>query len=353
VTEKLWRIIFSRMMCTLVLVGILAMPFSAQVFGAEDNAVSVKNTIGTGQNITVRSFYSAATTGIVEVTSVETGRGNNETWRPYYYFFHDENMSVKVTATNNAANPKTATIHVGLIDDINQTFGTHNQNFTFSAGETRSIYFLIYIPKWALSGSGCRATSTAKNLPEGSYCSEKTDNFQLLSIEPIHDLALVGLSFSAPEAYVGWKVNITLTIENKGNVSETSTVECKYELEGVDYNLGNATVTDLCPDANTTQSFTLKVTERATYVVEAQIEPVFNETNTADNAMASQTPVKVKMLGDVNGDDKVDMQDIIQIVSAFGSRPLGPRWNAQADMNQDDGIDAKDVVMSILHFGLR
>jgi hypothetical protein len=336
-----------------MLVGILTMLLGAQGFGAGNYAADTNAASRTGKNIAVNSFYSAATTGIVEVTSVETGRGNNETWRPYYYFFHDENMSVKVTATNNAANPKTATIYVGLIDDINQTFGIHNQNFTFSAGETRSIYFLVYIPKWALSGSGCRATSTAKSLPEGSYCSEKTDNFQLLSIEPIHDLALVGLSFSAPEAYVGWKVNITLTIENKGNVSETSTVECKYELEGVDYNLGNATVTDLCPDANTTQSFTLKVTERATYVVEAQIEPVFNETDTADNAIASQTPVKVKMLGDVNGDDKVDMQDIIQIASAFGSSPLGPRWNAQADMNQDDRIDAKDVVMSILHFSLR
>jgi hypothetical protein len=344
--------IFSRVTCALMLVGILTMLLGAQGFGAGNYAVDTNAASRTGKNITVNSFYSAATTGIVEVTSVETGRGNNETWRPYYYFFHDENMSVKVTATNNAANPKTATIHVGLIDDINQTFGTHDQNFTFSAGETRSIYFLIYIPKWALSGSGCRATSTAKSLPESIYCSEKTDNFQLLSIEPIHDLALVGLSLSAPEAYVGWRVNITLTIENKGNVSETSTVECKYELEGVDYNLGNATVTDLCPDANTTQSFTLKVTERATYVVEAQIEPVFNETDTADNAMASQTPVKVKMLGDVNGDDKVDMQDIIQIVSAFGSRPLGPRWNAQADMNQDDRIDAKDVVVSILRFSV-
>jgi hypothetical protein len=62
--------------------------------------------------------------------------------------------------------------------------------------------------------------------------------------------------------------------------------------------------------------------------------------------------VKVKMLGDVNGDDKVDMQDIIQIVSAFGSSPLGPRWNAQADMNQDDRIDAKDIVVSILHFSV-
>jgi hypothetical protein len=58
--------------------------------------------------------------------------------------------------------------------------------------------------------------------------------------------------------------------------------------------------------------------------------------------------------GDVNGDGKVDVQDIAVAEKAFGSSagpPANPRWNPAADMNQDGRIDVFDIAVICKNFG--
>ena len=57
-----------------------------------------------------------------------------------------------------------------------------------------------------------------------------------------------------------------------------------------------------------------------------------------------------ELLGDVNGDGTVDMQDIGLLADAFLAEPGHPLWNAGADINNDNRIDMADISIAIDHF---
>ena len=57
------------------------------------------------------------------------------------------------------------------------------------------------------------------------------------------------------------------------------------------------------------------------------------------------------LLGDLNSDDKVDMQDVGIVALPFGSYPGHPRWNPVADINNDNKVDMKDVSTVAKEFG--
>ena len=55
--------------------------------------------------------------------------------------------------------------------------------------------------------------------------------------------------------------------------------------------------------------------------------------------------------GDITGDDKVTLSDIVIWALAFGSQPGEPNWNPVADLNLDEIINIADGVMIAVHFG--
>jgi len=57
------------------------------------------------------------------------------------------------------------------------------------------------------------------------------------------------------------------------------------------------------------------------------------------------------LVGDVNGDGMVDIQDIYIVILAYDSYPGHPRWNPNADLNNDSRIDISDIYLVILNFG--
>jgi PKD repeat protein len=58
------------------------------------------------------------------------------------------------------------------------------------------------------------------------------------------------------------------------------------------------------------------------------------------------------LIGDLNGDGKVDMRDIAIVARAFGSSPGDPYWNPIADLNGDGKIDMKDIAIVAKNYGL-
>lgn len=54
---------------------------------------------------------------------------------------------------------------------------------------------------------------------------------------------------------------------------------------------------------------------------------------------------------DLNGDRKVDIQDIAIVALAYGSYPGQSRWNPVADLNKDNNVDIRDLVLVAKHFG--
>ena len=55
---------------------------------------------------------------------------------------------------------------------------------------------------------------------------------------------------------------------------------------------------------------------------------------------------------DLNGDGKVNIQDIAIWGQAFGSNPEHPRWNAMADINEDGKVDMIDGVLIAKEFNI-
>lgn len=53
--------------------------------------------------------------------------------------------------------------------------------------------------------------------------------------------------------------------------------------------------------------------------------------------------VRIKIQGDINGDELVDVFDITAIGKAYGSSPGSPNWNPEADINGDLIVDAADL----------
>jgi len=57
------------------------------------------------------------------------------------------------------------------------------------------------------------------------------------------------------------------------------------------------------------------------------------------------------ILGDLDGNRKVDMKDIAVCAKAFGSTPDHPRWDARADINNDLVVNMKDISSIAKNFG--
>jgi len=63
-------------------------------------------------------------------------------------------------------------------------------------------------------------------------------------------------------------------------------------------------------------------------------------------------PAKVNgLVGDLNSDGVVNIEDLTIAASAFGSRPDQPRWNSQTDINKDNVTNIVDMCIIAKHLG--
>jgi len=91
---------------------------------------------------------------------------------------------------------------------------------------------------------------------------------------------------------------------------------------------------------------------KGSYMIRAVVDPVAGE---AENALANNVfddgRVVVTMIGDVQGDLKVDVLDLIGLGEAYGSDPTKQHWNLFCDFNDDGKIDSSDLRLLGRNFG--
>jgi hypothetical protein len=75
------------------------------------------------------------------------------------------------------------------------------------------------------------------------------------------------------------------------------------------------------------------------------------EFNTTNNFLGSPTVVKIKILGDINGDGKVDLLDLVLLANAYGSKVGDLKYNPEADFNDDGKVNLLDLVTCAMHYG--
>lgn len=72
-------------------------------------------------------------------------------------------------------------------------------------------------------------------------------------------------------------------------------------------------------------------------------------------SIAPIAPPPSKLVGDVNGDGKVNIIDLALACRIFGATPADPRWlpnGPNADLNNNNMIDIDDIHMIATHFTL-
>jgi hypothetical protein len=155
---------------------------------------------------------------------------------------------------------------------------------------------------------------------------------------------IVITNVTSPKKIVGQglSTSIIVTVTNQGNHSETFNITAYANTTTI------ASQNVTLPSGNsTTVTFTWNTSgfAKGNYTVSA-----YAETVQGDN-MLTDGIVKVTIVGDVNGDGKVNLIDVFSINLAYGSYPGPPTWNPNYDINNDDKINLIDYFIAALNYG--
>jgi subtilisin family serine protease len=167
----------------------------------------------------------------------------------------------------------------------------------------------------------------------------------------VHDVAVTRVAADRTWVYQGWTTSINVTINNNGDYSENVTATLYYNVTA--NKIICAQTVDLRTGESKTLLFiwsTMGVPYCYTNYTLTAVATIPVDNTPADNTLSGWNTT-VRMLGDMNGDGKIDLRDIGTAASAFGSHPGNPRWNPNADMNGDGKIDLRDVAFVAKHFG--
>lgn len=174
-----------------------------------------------------------------------------------------------------------------------------------------------------------------------------------------HDVAVVSIVSDRTWVFQGHSANINVTVKNNGDFPETPTVTLYYNITAYKI-IGTQNVT-LSPGQSRTIVFswdTTGVPYCHNYTLTA-VAAIPEDNNPADNTL-SDGNVKVRIMGDVNGDGTIDGRDISAASKGFGSAgpnyvypgsPPTPRWNPDLDFNLDNTIDGRDIALVARSFG--
>jgi len=214
-----------------------------------------------------------------------------------------------------------------------------------------------------VDGSGTLATITFKpngggnttlNLtdlvladPDGNPIWPINSNNGAIQVLGTSDIATTNVTPLKTIVGQGYPMRINVTVENQGDLTETFNVTTYAN----DTSIQNKTIT-LTSKNSTTVTFTWSTTgfAKGNYTLSAYAWPVPGETDTADNNM-SDGMVLVTLIGDVNGDRKVRVDDILAVATAFGSNWGEPKYSPNLDINDDLKIRVDDVLAAATHFG--
>ncbi|MDH7477388.1 MAG: PKD domain-containing protein [Candidatus Bathyarchaeota archaeon] len=139
--------------------------------------------------------------------------------------------------------------------------------------------------------------------------------------------------------YPNQTVTFDATLSTPGWNGTASPPIVSYEW---DFGDGNITIVDV-PKINHTYSIEGNYTVTLTITDSEGLQ----DSKTQTVRVTTAPP----LIGDVNGDGKVDVKDLVLLIKAYGSYPGHPDWNPNADLNGDNKVDVKDLVILIKHYG--
>jgi len=273
--------------------------------------------------------------GITDIMSFSEGHPERG------YVFPGEIAVVNVTARN--------------IGDYNETSGISLFQNDLPIGNYPSASFLSHedvnsIFRWNTSGltQGNYTLSTRIEAVENeSNFDNNVMNITLEVVEPI-DVALTGLYLPSTEVYTGQIINFTVTVKNLGNATESFNVTAYCNDTSFGIKSGGLAVGQ--ENAFIFQWNTTNINPNQTRVLWAEVNTTHFDINMTNNR-SEFVSMLVKLFGDVDNDEFVNMRDVLKCIEAFNSFQGKPRWNPSADLDQNGRVDTRDILIVLLNYG--
>jgi parallel beta-helix repeat protein len=180
--------------------------------------------------------------------------------------------------------------------------------------------------------------------------SNNQDRYPLMKPYPWdpHDLGITDLAASRAVLGQGYSLHVNVTMFNYGNNTEHFNVTI-YANTTLIHTFEDITLTSR---NSTTITFTCNTTgwAKGNYTLTAVADTVLGETDTADNTFIGGR-VMVTLPGDVDGDQDVDIFDIVRMAGVYGISAPDIRYNPNCDIDGDNDIDIFDIVIAAGHYG--
>ncbi|MGD0160463.1 MAG: dockerin type I domain-containing protein [Candidatus Bathyarchaeia archaeon] len=252
----------------------------------------------------------------------------------YYVTFNQSGVGSDFTGT------------VIIVDGSNYSVSSLPTSFWYNSGSTHSFAFqsplVVVSPAKQYFWTSTTGLSTLQSATitiggPGSVIGDYTTG--------AHNVVVTNIT--APLwVYHGFSVNISVTVSDIGQFNESAWVIITY------YNkTATGRISAYPVFLQKGQNFTLTFMWNTgtvschTYTLAAVVTiPSGSGTFIGGN-------ITVRLVGDVNGDGRVDLRDIATVAMLFGQSPSSPNWNPAADINGDGVVDMKDLALIARNIG--
>jgi hypothetical protein len=162
-----------------------------------------------------------------------------------------------------------------------------------------------------------------------------------------HNVELTNASITKTIVGRGYPLSIDVTVSNPGDFPESVDVSTQFN------NSTQQIQTTPTLDLDNIKSRTTQETSVASdttglaygyYTIEEYLSPVpFEQNQTHNNYTVGDITVTIP--GDINGDFKVKLVDLVLLANAYGTTPGRLNWNPNADIDNNNTVGLSDLVI--------
>jgi hypothetical protein len=234
-----------------------------------------------------------------------------------------------------------------LVDPLSNVVDTDNANWTIVSDEDEWCDLYLTMP---VGGEEGWYNVELLLYDEYGILEDRNYSFEVayLPEEMQHDVAVNDALIIKTIVGQGYPTEVKVTVEDKGHYPETFNVTTFVGGVAI-----NTTTLTLMSNSNITFTIPWNTVNqtKGNYTVAIFAEPVDGETNTTNNNLDVGVELCVTGPGDIDGDNDVDIFDLVQMGGSYGTEEDHPAYIPNHDINSDGKIDIFDIVIAAGHYG--